>query len=51
MPQVSFAVDEHHSHAIDYTKSAIDNGDYGRANKINTLGNFPVGSLFVALTR
>jgi hypothetical protein len=32
MPQISLAVDDHISQAIEYTKLAIDDGEYGRAD-------------------
>ena len=32
MPQISLAGDDHLSQAIEYTKLAIDDGDYGRAD-------------------
>src|SRR5208283_745369 len=35
-PQVSLAVDEHISQAIEYTKLAIDDGKYGRAEGVAT---------------
>jgi acyl-CoA hydrolase len=36
MPQTSLAVDEHLSQAIEYTKLAIDDGEYGRADGLAT---------------
>ena len=32
LPQISRAVDEHLSQAIEYTKLAVDDGEYGRAD-------------------
>lgn len=32
IPQISLAVDEHLSQAIEFTKLAVDDGDYGRAD-------------------
>jgi hypothetical protein len=32
MPQISLAVDDHLSQTIEYTKLAIDDGEYGRAD-------------------
>jgi predicted RNA-binding Zn ribbon-like protein len=36
MPQVSSAVDDHISRAIEYTKIAIDDGQHGRADFLAT---------------
>jgi Small metal-binding protein len=36
MPQISLAVDDHLSQAIEYTKLAIDDGQHGRADGLAT---------------